>query len=144
MAKLLPVLLLAVFLTFVIASFTSKTTKTAGTALPATTEDSVSKVENKKYWMVILRTGTNRKQTAASAASMEDAHMNTMRNLVKEGKLVVAGPFTEKEELQDVFIMECNDSLEVANLIQQDPAVATGWLKAEIRPCWTARNWQFK
>lgn len=134
MAKLLPVLLLAVFLTFVIARFTPKLLKRGST------EEPVQKAESKKYWMVMLRSGVNSQQDPAAALLLQDAHMNTMRNLAKEGKLIVASPFTENGELQDVFIMECRDSLEVASLIQQDSAIVTGWLKAEIRPCWTARD----
>lgn len=140
MAKLLPVLLLAVFLTFVIASFTSRTSKTA---LPLT-EDPAVKAANKKYWLVILRSGADHMKNTSAAALMQDAHINAVRNLIKEGKLMVASPFSEKEELQDVFIMECKDSLEAADLLQQDAAIAQGWLKAEIRPCWTAGNMSFK
>lgn len=137
MAKLLPVLLLAVFLTFVIARFTSKPLKIGGT------EEPIQKAESKKYWMVMLRTGKNKPQNPATILLLQDAHINTVRNLAKEGKLIVASPFTENAELQDVFIMECKDSLEVVSLLQQDSAIASGWLEAEIRPCWTARNMSF-
>jgi uncharacterized protein YciI len=138
MAKLLPVLLLAVFLTFVIARFTSKALKTTAT------EEPVQKTESKKYWMVMLRSNINRQQDPAANSQLRDAHINSVRNLAKEGKLIVASPFTENEELQDVIIVECKDSLEVVDLLQQDPAIAAGWLKAEIRPCWTARSMYFK
>lgn len=139
MAKLLPVLLLAVFLTFVIASFTSRPLK----IVQSPTEDPAIKADTKKYWMVILRPGADHMENTSAAALMEDAHVNTVGNLIKEGKLIIAGSFTEKEELEDVFIMECKDSLEATNLLQQDAAIAGGWLKAEIRPCWTARNMPF-
>lgn len=138
MAKLLPVLILAVFLTFVITRFTSKPLKFSGT------EEPVQKGETKKYWMVMLRSGINRQQDPAAALQLREAHKNTVLNLAKEGKVIVASPFTENEELQDVFIMECKDSLEVATLIRQDPAITAGWLKAEIRPCWTARSLYLK
>ena len=138
MAKLLPVLILAVFLTFVIARFTSKSLKTAAT------EEPVQKTESKKYWMVMLRSNINRQQDPATISQFRDAHINSVRNLAREGKLIVASPFTEDEELQDVIIVECKDSLEVVDLLQQDSAIAAGWLKAEIRPCWTARSMYFK
>ncbi|SIO04461.1 YciI family protein [Chitinophaga niabensis] len=138
MAKLLPVLLLAVFLTFVIARFTSKPLKTAAA------EEPIQKTESKKYWMVMLRSDINRQQDPGTTSQLRDAHISAVRNLVKEGKLIVASPFTENEELQDVIIVECKDSLEVVDLIQQDSAVAAGWLKAEIRPCWPARSMYFK
>lgn len=138
MAKLLPVLLLAVFLTFVIARFTSKPLKTTAT------EEPVQKTESKKYWMVMLRSDINRQQDPATTSQLRDAHINSVRNLAKEGKLIVASPFAENEELQDVIIVECKDSLEVVDLIEQDSAVAAGWLKAEIRPCWTARSLSLK
>jgi len=138
MAKLLPVLLLAVFLTFVITRFTSKPLKfTAG-------EEPVQKIESKKYWMVMLRSDVNSQQDPATTSQLRDAHISSVRNLAKEGKLIVASPFSENEELQDVIIVECNDSLEVVTLLQQDSAVAAGWLKAEIRPCWTAKSMYFK
>ncbi|MRG45890.1 hypothetical protein GFS24_12240 [Chitinophaga sp. SYP-B3965] len=130
MAKLLPVLLLAVFLTFVIARFTSRPLKI----------EPVQKGESKKYWMVMLRTNAKKPPDPL----LENAHLYAVRNLAREGKLIVASPFRENEELQDVLIMECKDSLEVVSLIQQDSAVAAGWLDAEIRPCWTARDMSFK
>lgn len=125
MAKLLPVLLLAVFLTFVITRFTSKPLNFTGT------EEPVQKQESKKYWMVTLRSGSNNQQEPATSSQFQDA---MARNLAKEGKLLLVS------DLKDVFIIECKDSLEVAELINQDSAITAGWLKAEISPCWTAKG----
>lgn len=141
MAKLLPVLLLAVFLTFVIASFSSKTLRTSASGAKT---DSVPAVEIKQYWMVFLKKGPNHGQDTAAEAIIQKKHLRNISRLASEGKMVLAGPFGGDGDLRGIFIMDCEDSLEVAELVKSDTAVATGRLDFEIEPWWTAKNCLFQ
>lgn len=142
MAKLLPVLLLAVFLTFVIASFSPKNFQNA--ARPAATTDSVPAVEIKQYWMVFLKKGPNRGQDTVAEAVIQKKHLHNIRRLASEGKMVLAGPFGGDGDLRGIFIMDCKDSMEVAELVKSDTAIMTGRLDFEIEPWWTAKNCLFQ
>lgn len=141
MTKLLPVLLLAVFLTFVIASFSPKVLKNAGTAAK---KDSVPSMEIKQYWMVFLKKGPNRVQDTAAEAIIQKKHLSNIRRLTAEGKMVLAGPFGGDGALRGIFIMDCKDSSEVAELMKSDTAIATGRLAFEIEPWWTMKNCLFQ
>lgn len=142
MAKLLPVLLLAVFLTFVIASFSPKNFESA--ARPAATTDSVPAVEIKQYWMVFLKKGPNRGQDTVAEAVIQKKHLHNIRRLASEGKMVLAGPFGGDGDLRGIFIMDCKDSMEVAELVKSDTAIMTGRLDFEIEPWWTTKNCLFQ
>ncbi len=142
MAKLLPALLLAAFLAFVVAGFSTKN------ALKLTTGADTSAAKErpliKQYWMVFLKKGIVTEQNEAADSIVQAKHMANIRQLADEGKMVVAGPFGGNDELRGIFIMDCKDSLEVASLLRADAAIATGRLTFEIRPWWTAKNCLFK
>lgn len=143
MAKLLPVFLLAVFLTVVIASFLPRKVNTnSNTSIEK--EDSVSSLQVKQYWMVFLTKGPNQGQDAVTAALIQEKHMSNIRRLADAGKLLVAGPFGDGGDLRGMFIMDCKDSLEAVSLIRSDTAIMTGRLNFEIKPWWTVQNCLFK
>lgn len=141
MAKLLPVFLLAVFLTIFIASFLLKR---GGAGAVVERRDSVQEVEVKKYWTVFLHKGPVPARDGAAAALIQEKHLNHIRQLAEAGKLLVAGPFGDAKELTGMFIMDCKDSLEVVSLIESDTAIVAGALGYEIRPWWTVKNCVFK
>ncbi|GEP96609.1 YciI family protein [Chitinophaga cymbidii] len=142
MAKLLPVLLLAVFLTFVIATFSPKNFPNA--AAPAAAADSIPATEIKQYWMVFLKKGPYRGEDTVAEAMIRKKHIRNVQRLASQGKMVLAGPFGGDGELQGIFIMDCKDSAEVAELVKNDTAVMTGRLDFEIEPWWTTKNCLFQ
>lgn len=142
MAKLLPVFLLAAFLTVIVASFLPGRTGTKTTTVEKT--DSSKPAQVKKYWTVFLTRGAAAEQDKITAALIQEKHMSHIRQLSDAGKLLVAGPFGDTGHLRGMFIMDCKDSIEVAGLMEQDTAVQTRYLNYEIRPWWTVRNCVFK
>lgn len=145
MAKLMPVFLLAVFLTFVIATFSSRTLRfTAEQSPPVAGIDAEGQVEVKQYWMVFLEAGPNREQDAASTALIQEKHVAGIRKMAADGKLLAAGPFNHTDSLRGIFILDCKDSLEAVSLIDADTAVMTGRLKYTIKPWWTVKNCLFR
>lgn len=87
----------------------------------------------KQYWMVLLRKGPKYEEIARND-SLQQAHVHNIEQLVKNGQLIIAGPFTDNGELRGIFIMDCQDSVEVNKLVKKDPAVIAGKLTFEIKP----------
>ncbi len=92
----------------------------------------------RKYWFVLLKAGNNRTQDSATAAKIQEGHMNNIDKLYYEGKIKVAGPFGEKGDWKGIFIFDTETKEEVEKLLQSDPAVASGRLAYDIKPWYTA------
>ena len=147
MAKLIPVFLLGVFLTFVIASFSSRLKhKPEGTVtiLPAPADSLAQAAIVQQYWMVFFRNGDHMQQDPASAALIDEAHVLHIRNLTREGKMMLAGAFAEYEDMRGMYVLKAVDSLDAVKMVMADTAVVTGRLRFDIKPWWTARNCVFK
>jgi uncharacterized protein YciI len=141
-SKVFPALLLVGFLVLLIVLF--KPTLTRSTTIPATTAADTARVEMKKYWMVFLKKGPDRNQSDADAALIQKKHIANIERLAKSGKLLVAGPFDDDGDLRGIFIVDCADSTEAANMVNTDTAIITGRLSYEIKGWWTAKNCVFK
>ncbi|PSL47759.1 uncharacterized protein YciI [Chitinophaga niastensis] len=94
--------------------------------------------------MIFLKKGPHRDLDEAQIKKIQHDHLNNISRLANAGKLLVAGPFGNDEELSGIFIMDCKDSLEAVNLVKADPAVTAGWLRFEVIPWWTMKNCVFK
>lgn len=103
-------------------------------------DSTVSAGEMKRYWLVLLQKGPNRKQDSASAEKIQAAHMANINRLAKEGKLVMAGPIGIEDDLRGIFLMNCADSTEVENFVRTDSAVITGRLIMKYYPWWTMKG----
>ncbi len=133
------------FLVAVSASIAATTRN--GLALHTTkpTTDTTPVYEMKQYWLVLLYSGSVRSQDTATAARIQQAHMNNIDRLAAEGKIIMAGPMGGKTSLRGIFIMNGKDSAEVASHIKTDSAIVTGRLRFEIHPWWTAKGeYEFK
>jgi uncharacterized protein YciI len=88
----------------------------------------------KSYFMVILTTGTNKTEDKNIISESFSGHMNNIEKLVKEGKLIVAGPFDKNEKnYRGLFILSNIKTIEEAKeLLQTDPAIKNGLLDYEI------------
>ncbi|HEU4553561.1 MAG TPA: YciI family protein [Chitinophaga sp.] len=140
-SKIFPALLLTGFLVLLIVSFKPTVVLQAvtGKSVPDT-----SKVVMKQYWMVFLKKGPRRNQSAADAAIIQEKHLANINRLAASGKLLVAGPFGDDGDLRGIFILDCPDSASAAALVRTDTAVQTGRLTFDVKSWWTARNCVFK
>lgn len=91
----------------------------------------------KTYVMVFLKAGENRTQQAAEAKKIQAAHMQHLDKMHKEGKLLMAGPFTDEHEIKGILVMNSIDIDEVKNIVEEDPAIKAGRLKAEYHLWYT-------
>lgn len=88
----------------------------------------------KKYVMVFLKEGPNRLKDAAAEAALQNAHLKNILRLAAEGKLIVAGPFLDNQDIKGIFIFNVSTVEEAKKLAESDPAVKAGSLVMELHP----------
>ena len=88
----------------------------------------------KSYFFIILKTGTNNTTDKEFISESFRGHLDNINRLVKEGKLIVAGPLGKNENnYRGIFIFNDIKSIEDAKeLLQTDPAIKNGLLDYEI------------
>lgn len=92
----------------------------------------------KKYVMCFLKTGPATDLPQDSVKKLMAGHMKNITALVNKGKLVVAGPFSDKTELRGVFVFNVATVEEAQKLTETDPAVKAGVFSAEFHPWYSS------
>ena len=93
-----------------------------------------------QFALGFLMSGTNRIQTAADVEVIQAGHLAYLRDLRKQGKLVVAGPFAEDTNWRGIFIYRVKTVEEAKELAAGDPAVKAGRLTIDARPWMTFKG----
>jgi len=88
----------------------------------------------KRYVMAYLKRGPNRDQDSTTAVKLQKAHMNNITRMAEEGKLVLAGPFLDDDEVRGIYIFDVETIEEAKVLTESDPAIKAGRLEMELRP----------
>jgi uncharacterized protein YciI len=88
----------------------------------------------RQYVIAFLKEGPNRSQDSTRAAELQRGHLDNIRWLAEEGKLVLAGPFMDSEEVRGLFVFNVRTVEEARELTETDPAIKAGWLAMELRP----------
>ena len=86
------------------------------------------------YVMAFLRTGPKRSESKEAARALMKAHLANIRRLAQMGKLVLAGPFTGKGDLQGLYLFDVKTVEEARRLTATDPAVRAGVFVMELHP----------
>ncbi|HRO76291.1 MAG TPA: hypothetical protein PLP27_09110 [Crocinitomicaceae bacterium] len=88
----------------------------------------------KSYFLVILKTGTNKTTDKELISESFNGHMTNIHRLVEEGTLIVAGPLGKNDQsYRGIFILNNVKSTEdVKTLLETDPAIKNGLLDYEI------------
>jgi uncharacterized protein YciI len=60
-------------------------------------------------------------------------HVEYLKQLYNNGKLVITGPFLD-EQRGGMFILEVEDEQELKEIVENDPAVKSGISTSEVRP----------
>lgn len=143
-SKVIPALLLLGFLVIVMVSFHPVALPSVSSSILAARKKPTGDTNLKRYWMVFLKGGPHRNQTAVAASAIQTAHLQHIHQLSRAGKLLVTGPFDGEGDLKGIYILDCRDSLEAVKLVKEDPAVRTGRLRFEMLPWWTEKNCVFR
>jgi uncharacterized protein YciI len=88
----------------------------------------------KAYVMAFLKVGPNRERSEEESAQLQRAHLENIKRMAKEGKLLVAGPFLDEGELRGIYIFNVETVEEAKALSETDPAIQAGSLVLELKP----------
>lgn len=93
-----------------------------------------------QYYLVLLKAGPNREQSKAVADSIQAGHMAHINRMDEAGVLEAAGPMGGRSDLKGIFVLSLPNKEEAERWVNQDPAIQSGRLVAEIHPWWAARG----
>lgn len=89
----------------------------------------------KSYYFIVLKSGETISTDKAYIDSCFRGHMANIGRLVKEGKIIVAGPFGKNDDdFRGLFILNVSTLEEAESLMKTDPAIAEGLLKPLYYP----------
>ena len=89
----------------------------------------------KSYVLVILKTGPAVIEDKDLRAKLFKGHMDNINRLVKEKKLVVAGPFGKNDlTYRGLFILNVRTIEEAKTICETDPAIKEGIFDVELIP----------
>lgn len=89
----------------------------------------------KQYVLAILKTGSNTTADKEKTNQLFRGHMDNIGRLVKENKLVVAGPLGKNDkQYRGIFIFDVKSVEEAAALVATDPAIQEKLLEVELYP----------
>lgn len=88
----------------------------------------------RQYVMVFLKAGPVKIKDSAERVNLQRAHLKNIIKLANDGKLIVAGPFTDDQPIEGIFIFNVPTVEEAKKLADTDPAVKAGTLIMELHP----------
>lgn len=87
----------------------------------------------KQYILVMLKTGSNTTSAKTEYDAAFAGHMTNMDKLVKENKLIVAGPMGKNDKnYRGIFILNVKTIEEAKEILATDPAVRAKLLDADL------------
>ncbi|GHE99915.1 YciI family protein [Thalassotalea profundi] len=83
----------------------------------------------KRFIFVILKSGSNVSQDSELRNEAFSGHLANIKRLVKEDKLIVAGPFGKNaDDYRGLFILNVKTINEAKKLLETDPAIKANYL----------------
>ena len=110
---------------------------------PAATppQKTVAGYEMTTYYVAFLSRGPKwTPEVTPKTERLQEAHMANIRKMAADGKLVLAGPFTDDGKLRGMFVLTVGSLEEAKALADSDPAVRAGRLLAEVHPWFSAKG----
>src|SRR5262245_8038444 len=93
------------------------------------------------YYVGLLSRGPNYSaEDTPERRAIQEGHLANIQRLAEEGKLLLAGPFTDGGELRGLFVFQVASLEEAKALCDTDPAVKAGRLRVELHPWYSAKG----
>ncbi len=93
------------------------------------------------YYVAFLYRGPNwTPEVTEETKRIQEGHIANIRKMAADGKLVLAGPFSDDGKLRGMFVFQVGSLQEAKALTDGDPAVQAGRLVAEIHPWFSAKG----
>lgn len=86
----------------------------------------------KIYVMCFLKTGPLKVDDAKKRAELMAGHFGMINRLAGEGKLVLAGPFSEGGDFRGIYVFDVKTIEEAQKLTETDPSIKEGYFKVEF------------
>lgn len=104
-------------------------------ALAGEGDEAAPTITMKTYHLGLIRKGPSwTPGETPEILALQEAHMANIRKLGAEGKLLLAGPFTDGGDLRGLFLFDVASLEEARALADSDPAVKAGRLVVELHP----------
>jgi len=87
----------------------------------------------RKYVMAFLKRGPNRPTDPDKSDELQRAHLDNIGRMAEAGKLVIAGPFLDNDDLRGIYIFNVSSIKEAEELTNTDPAINYGSLVMELK-----------
>jgi uncharacterized protein YciI len=92
---------------------------------------------NQKHYLVFLMRGDKwTPEVTPETEELQKRHLANIGKLHQEGKLLLAGPFTDNGVLRGIFVIKADSLEEAKQYCGTDPAVQAGRLILDVLP-WT-------
>jgi len=77
----------------------------------------------RQYVMCFLKTGPLKVEDAAKRAELMKGHFGMINRLANEGKLIVAGPFSNGGDFRGIYLFDVKTIEEAQKLTETDPSI---------------------
>jgi uncharacterized protein YciI len=110
-------------------------------AWPGAQEQAPPRYEMTTYYVALLYRGEGwTPEVTAQTEAIQKAHMANINRLAAEGKLLLAGPFSDDGDLRGMFVLKVGSIDEARASCDTDPAVQAGRLRCELHPWFSAKG----
>lgn len=125
--------LLVIMLAFTVAVSAQEAPKPAATFdADAAKRTGADDYGMKAYVFAFLRVGKAKRPDAKTMEPLQAGHLKTINKLADEGRIVLAGPFTDGGEMRGIFIFNVKTVEEAKELVKADPLISAGYLDVEF------------
>lgn len=91
------------------------------------------------YIGIVLKGETWSPDTTPEIEELHQNHLKYIEQMFVDGKLIIAGPFVNKDDKRGILIFNTETFEEAIELANNDPAVKAGRLKVDMRE-WMAAD----